>query len=149
MSENEKIQNLLRLKRYENPGEEHVDQVLEEFRARREREKAEQPNRVQKFPMQEQAILPFGSWFDKLASWYGDLGHIRWAVPVGTAAAAAVAFTSLNNRDGMVQDIPATVINHPEEEPQNLQLIIPKSVPELSPKAKAQSGHILPANHQP
>ncbi|NNC90508.1 MAG: hypothetical protein HKN82_18795 [Akkermansiaceae bacterium] len=74
MSEPQEVQNLLRLKRYEQPSEEYFDDFLEEFH-RRQREDL----------MKTSARSLF---VERLTVWFRELGMAKWAYGAGLAYAA-------------------------------------------------------------
>jgi len=76
MKDPESVQRLIRLKRYENPGEEYVEQFLVQFR---ERQRSELLSRSAR-----------GIFLERLSLWYNETLGPRWLLPVGAAATVAI-----------------------------------------------------------
>ena len=70
----DKIGDLLRLKRYEQPSAEYFDGFLREFQSRQREEL-----------MQRTSV---GLVWDRLSEWLRDLGSVRWAYAAGVSYAA-------------------------------------------------------------
>ena len=73
MKGSDDINKLLRLKRYESPGEDYFDSFLDDFK---DRQRSEYPNRSSYSALEE-----------RLKVWFGEQGSLWWAVPAGAAAA--------------------------------------------------------------
>lgn len=78
----EDLQNLLRLKNYEQPPEGYFDDFLDEFHSRQRSAAVSGANE---------------SFFSKLNGWFQDLGAAKWAIGAGMAyAVLALAFFGSN-----------------------------------------------------
>jgi hypothetical protein len=77
MKDSEDIQRLIRLKKYETPGDEYFQNFLEDFKDRQRGEMLQQSAR--------------GLLFERVTMWFDDLSGPRWLVPAGATAAAAIA----------------------------------------------------------
>lgn len=66
----EQLQELLRLKNYETPGEGYIEEVLSEFHRR------QRINRTA-------AVVSTPSFFETAQTWFRDLGAAKWAVAAG------------------------------------------------------------------
>ncbi len=87
MSEFEDIQRLIRLKRYETPGEDFVEDFVTQFHQRQRSEMLRQSAR--------------GLLWERLATYFEDLVSPKWATAGGAACVAAVAmWGSLSVMDG-------------------------------------------------
>ncbi len=75
MKDSDEVQQLLRLKRYETPGEEYFDSFLNDFKDRQRSELLRRSAR---------SILT-----ERVTVWFDELGSAKWLVPTGAAAAAA------------------------------------------------------------
>jgi hypothetical protein len=67
------VRKLLRLKRYESPGEEYFDSFLDDFKDRQRSELV--------------GHSPCSILAERLTVWFDELGQVRWLVPAGAAAA--------------------------------------------------------------
>ncbi len=74
MKDSDDVQQLLRLKRYETPGEEYYDSFLDEFKDRQRSELLSRSSR---------SILA-----ERVNVWFDELGGAKWLIPAGAAAAA-------------------------------------------------------------
>ncbi|MEM9481104.1 MAG: hypothetical protein AAGA58_15740, partial [Verrucomicrobiota bacterium] len=73
MSEKSDVHKLIRLKRYEEPGEEYFDKFLDEFKDRQRRELLNQSAR--------------GLLFERVQTWVNGLGKQSWVYGAGAAYA--------------------------------------------------------------
>ena len=73
MKGSDDVRKLLRLKRYESPGEDYFDSFLEDFK---DRQRSEPLGRS-----------PWSILAERLTVWFNELGRARWLVPAGAAAA--------------------------------------------------------------
>ncbi|MCG8600002.1 MAG: hypothetical protein MI807_07670 [Verrucomicrobiales bacterium] len=136
MKDSEDVQRLIRLKRYETPGEEYFQQFAEDFKERQRAEMLQQSSR---------SILA-----ERVSLWIEEMGSAKWLVPTGAAAAVgaglffAVSGTDKNvtpassiadRADGIV-DLPS----FPESSNEVIQLKIPRTTP------PALEGSIIPAS---
>ncbi len=78
MNDSDEIQRLLRLKRYESPGEEYFQKFLEEFK---DRQRAELLHRSAR-----------GLLFERFSMWFSEYNGSRWLIPAGAAALVSVGF---------------------------------------------------------
>jgi hypothetical protein len=135
MSENEKLQKLLRLKKYETPGEEYFDNLLDELKARQRRD-----------ALKQSAVALLA---ERVSEWYHDLGPAKWAVPAGSFAAVLVTFFALGGGGTEEQISQAKVPDQGAEkgkpETQVFELRLPKN--DTMPMAVPQNGgsSLLPA----
>ncbi len=77
MNDSEDIQRLIRLKKYETPGDEYFETFLENFKDRQRGELLRQSAR--------------GLLVERVSMWFDEISGPRWLVPVGASAAAAAA----------------------------------------------------------
>lgn len=77
MKDSEEIQRLIRLKKYETPGDEYFQNFLEDFKERQRGEMLQQSAR--------------GLLFERVTMWFDEFSSPRWLVPAGATAAAALA----------------------------------------------------------
>ena len=130
MSENEDLQKLLRLKKYESPGEEYFENFVNEFRDRRDRESLQVPS---SFSLVKQ----------RTADWFEDLGHAKWAVPAGSFATVLVAFFALQSTSREKQSSEnKPAVESPKEGNQVFELQIPTAPDGAA--ADPQNNKILP-----
>jgi len=76
MKDSEDIQRLIRLKKYETPGDEYFQNFLEEFKDRQRGQMLQQSAR--------------GLLLERVSMWFDEINGTRWLVPVGATAAAAI-----------------------------------------------------------
>lgn len=76
MNDSDDVQRLIRLKRYESPGDEYFQSFMEEFKERQRSEMLKQSAR--------------GLLFERISMWFEESGGARRLVPAGAFAAAAV-----------------------------------------------------------
>ena len=81
MSEFEQLQKLLRLKRYEKPPEDYMDNFVDEFRQRQRSEMLKGSSR--------------GLLFERVVTYFEGFGKARWGYAIGGACAAALVTFSL------------------------------------------------------
>jgi hypothetical protein len=94
MKDTEKIQKLLRLKNYEQPGDEYFENFLAELKQR------------QRADALKQSAL--GLLKERLVEWYRDLGSMRWVVPVGSCAVLLAGFFAAGGTS-LTENEPASV----------------------------------------
>lgn len=75
MKDSEDVQRLIRLKRYETPGDEYFESFLEQFK---ERQRSEMLHRSARGLLLERAQV-----------WFDELHGAKWLAPMGAAAALA------------------------------------------------------------
>lgn len=78
MNDSDEIQRLLRLKRYESPGDEYFQKFLEEFK---DRQRAELLHRSARSLLVE-----------RFSMWFSEYNGSRWLVPAGAAALVSAGF---------------------------------------------------------
>lgn len=76
MNDPDDVQRLIRLKRYESPGDEYFQSFMEEFKERQRSEMLKQSAR--------------GLLFERISMWFEESGGARRLVPAGAFAAAAI-----------------------------------------------------------
>lgn len=76
MKDSEDIQRLIRLKKYETPGDEYFRNFLEEFKEHQRSQMLQQSAR--------------GLLLERLLMWFDEINGTRWLVPAGATAAAAI-----------------------------------------------------------
>jgi len=76
MNDSDEIQRLLRLKRYETPGEDYFQKFLEDFK---DRQRAELLHRSAR-----------GLLAERFSMWFSEYHGSRWLIPTGAAAALVV-----------------------------------------------------------
>lgn len=77
MKDSEDIQRLIRLKRYESPGDAYFETFLEEFKDRQRSELLHRSAR---------SLL-----IERVSMWFDEMNGTKWLVPVGATAVAAIA----------------------------------------------------------
>ena len=77
MNDSEDIQRLIRLKKYETPGDEYFETFLEDFKDRQRSELLRQSAR--------------GLLMERVSMWFDEISGPRWLVPAGVSTAAAAA----------------------------------------------------------
>jgi hypothetical protein len=112
MSEFEDIQRLIRLKRYETPGEDFVDDFVTQFHQRQRSELLRQSAR--------------GLLWERVATYFDDLMAPKWAMAAATACVAVVAaWGSLNViSGGGMQSSVALVAAEPVAMPAQVALAV-------------------------
>lgn len=73
----EDVQKLIRLKRYESPPEGYFEEFLEGFQGRQRGELLKQSS--------------LGLFKDRLGTWFGELGSVKWVAGAGVAYAGVMA----------------------------------------------------------
>jgi hypothetical protein len=76
MKDSEDIQRLIRLKKYETPGDEYFQNFMEDFKDRQRSELLRQSAR--------------GLLFERVSMWFDEINGTRWLAPAGATAAAAI-----------------------------------------------------------
>lgn len=136
MKDSEDVQRLIRLKRYETPGEEYFQQFAEDFKERQRAEMLQQSSR---------AILA-----ERVSLWIEEMGSAKWLVPTGAAAAVGAGLFFAVPGAGK-SNSPASAVaeslenavelpSFPESTSETIQLKIPRA------KAPALEGSVLPAS---
>lgn len=137
MKDSEDVQRLLRLKRYETPGEEYFKQFAEDLKERQ---------RAELLQGSARSILA-----ERVSLWVDEFNPNRWAIPAtATACAAALsigAFVVLQPSETgtdspeMAETIPETssLPDFPESSDEAIQLSLPK-VPSRVPGGVLNQG---------
>ncbi len=110
MKDSDEVQQLLRLKRYETPGEEYFDSFLNDFKDRQRSELLSRSAR---------SILT-----ERVTVWFDELGSAKWLVPAGAAAAAIGVGVFVNTRQPADNNMPQGIAGRdllPSEETQPVQ----------------------------
>lgn len=119
MSDEDKLQKLLRLKNYESPGDEYFENLLVDVRQRQRQDAMK--------------LSPGMLLKERVSEWYEDMGSARWAVPAGSFAAVLLTFFAVS---GKVREEP---LSHTEP---------PKGVAEDGPVPKVVDIELqLPGNN--
>lgn len=77
MKDEEEVQKLIALKRYETPGDAYYEQFLENFKERQRSELLRHSSR---------ALLA-----ERVATWFDEMNGAKWLAPAGAVAAAVAA----------------------------------------------------------
>ena len=86
MSEkDDNLNKLLRLKKYETPGQDYFDNFLDELKERQRRDAMKQS--------------PLELMKERFVDWLDELGPKKWALPAGSLAALSLAFLSWGGKD--------------------------------------------------
>ena len=137
MSEHDDLEKLLRIKKYETPGEEYFENFVSEFRARRDRESLHNPT-------------SFSLMKRRTADWFDDLGPAKWAVPAGSFATVLVAFFAIQSasREKQISDNKPPVESNKESNPTNpvFELQIPTAPDGAA--TEIQNDKVMPATFQ-
>jgi len=147
MNDSDEIQRLLRLKRYESPGEEYFQKFLEEFK---DRQRAELLHRSAR-----------GLLVERFSMWFSEYNGSRWLIPAGATAAVVSAgffyFAGVSPEagnsgvTGLVSSVPTSSIpiesNAVPDENETINLQLPRPnhrVPGASASALSGVQGILP-----
>ena len=136
MKDSDYAQRLIRLKRYESPGEEYFQQFAEDFKKRQRAVMLQQSYR---------ALLA-----ERVSLWFEEMGSAKWLVPIGAAAAVGAglffAISGANENEIPASAIAetstdkATMPSFPESTDGIFQLKLPKVMPPAIEK------NVLPAS---
>lgn len=143
MNDSEDVERLIRLKRYETPGEAYFQGFLEEFKERQRGELLRGSAR--------------GLLFERIGMWFDEYGGAKRFVPVGAMAATAIGLGLYFVGPQREQAASSTVtaangVTTPAETAvaaDTITLKLPKPsvrVPELSDSAKRNGAQVLPAS---
>ncbi len=132
------VQKLLRLKRYESPGEEYFEDFVSEFKDR------------QRSEMLQQSSVSLLT--ERASMWFNEIGPSKWLIPAGAAAAMAAGYVAFAPAKSEQSNQPAQMAVRPVSEnqqpadPEIIELKIPKidRVPGLAPGHSDPS--VLPAS---
>jgi hypothetical protein len=137
-NENEELQKLLRLKRYESPEEGYFEQFLEDLKERQRTD-----------GLKQSSLLVFK---DRFSQWFDDMGNEKWAVPAGSFAAVALMFLVFGNGETEEQisqtKKPANLLKKNVSESNVIELTLPQSIVEdkvESAELKGENPSFLPA----
>ncbi len=105
MKDSNEIEKLLRLKKYETPGDDYFEEFAEKFKERQRSELLQHSSRV---------LLT-----ERASIWLQELGGAKWLLPAG-AGVAAMAFISLSmisdsgkNSNVLAEEKPLTEVPEP------------------------------------
>lgn len=140
MKEIDDVQQLLRLKRYESPGEEYFEEFAEKFKDRQRAEMLQQSAR---------SIL-----MERVSVWFDEMSPSRWATPVAAAAGicllagggyALVQSQSTSSKMPMAEATGSASTLPQFEEPaeETIELSLPKPSNRVPGEAISQNGQIL------
>ncbi|MDF1657217.1 MAG: hypothetical protein P1U58_06365 [Verrucomicrobiales bacterium] len=143
MKDSEDVQKLLRLKRYESPGEEYFQQFSEDFKDRQRSELLKGSAR---------SLL-----IERASLWLDEMSPNRWAIPA-TATACAAALTvgafvafqpgetvSAENSVAEVETLPSTLPRFEGTTDEVIELSLPKPSSRIPGEALQQNSSILTA----
>jgi len=133
MNDTEKLQKLLRLKNYENPGDEYFENFLGELK-QRQREDA----------LKQSAL---GLLKERVTEWYRELGSMRWAIPAGSCAALLTGFFALSGTS-LTENEPASAnFEKNGSETRIFELRIPRNEADVTGNPPlAPQGSLMPTN---
>ncbi len=77
MKDDDEVQKLIALKRYETPGDAYYEQFLENFKERQRSEMLRHSSR---------ALLA-----ERVSTWFDEMNGVKWLAPAGAVAAAIAA----------------------------------------------------------
>lgn len=138
MNDHEDVQRLLRLKRYETPGETYFENFLEDFKERQRSELLQRSSR---------SIL-----FERIGVWFSETPGTQWALPaaaavaIGTGVFLAGNFTAEN-------EVPASTIaeaselpSFPESNEGTIKLQLPRVDGNKPDAVQPSFGKVIPAS---
>ncbi len=141
MKDSEEVQKLLRLKRYESPGEEYFQQFAEDFKDRQRSELLKGSAR---------SLL-----MERVITWVDEISPGRWAVPTAACAAAVAvgAFFVMNPSDSASLDdgiaaspeSAATLPDFPEASEEVIELSLPKPSTRIPGSTARENANVLTA----
>ncbi len=148
MKDTDDVSKLIRLKRYETPGEEYFSNFADDFKDRQ---------RAEMFQTSSLSIFR-----ERALAWYEQSSSNAWLVPTGAAAAAAVAisFVVLNSSNEPA-DLPVSGIAEfqgdadislpafPDSPEEDIELNLPEAETSPPPATFESSPGILPAGAGP
>ena len=137
MSEHEELQKLLRLKKYETPGEDYFENFVTEFRERQTSESLQSPS-------------SFFALKQRTTEWFDDLGTAKWAVPAGSFATALLAFFALQStsREKQISDTKPPVETSKEGTPAKPVFELQIQTSQDGAAAEIQKNSVLPTGFQ-
>jgi len=91
MKDSEDIQRLIRLKRYESPGDAYFETFLEEFKDRQRSELLHRSAR--------------GLLVERISMWFDEMNGTKWLLPLGATAAAAITLGVYLNRSEVAENV--------------------------------------------
>lgn len=136
-NENEDLQKLLRLKRYESPEEGYFEQFLDDLKERQRTD-----------GLRQSSLHVFK---DRFTQWIDDMGNEKWAVPAGSFAAMALMFLMFGNGETEEQishtKKPANLLNKNASESNVIELTLPPIIEDKveSAELKGENSSFLPA----
>jgi hypothetical protein len=139
MKDTDDVQKLIRLKRYETPGEEYFEKFAEEFKDRQRSEMLQRSSR---------SILA-----ERVSLWFDELHGSKWLIPTGAAAAAigaGIFLTSTGaNENESVESTMAeasAVQSELPPFPESTDEIIRLQIPKSGMSGEFRTGQVLPAS---
>lgn len=139
MKDIDDVQKLIRLKRYETPGEEYFENFAEEFKDRQRSEMLQRSSR---------SILA-----ERVSLWFDELPRSKWLIPSGAAAAAISAgifLTSTGANENQPADSAVAEASKAQTElppfPESKDEIIRLQIPKPGVSGEFRTGQVLPAS---
>lgn len=126
MKDEEEVQKLIALKRYETPGDAYYEQFLENFKERQRSEMLRHSSR---------ALLA-----ERVSTWFDEMNGVKWLAPAGavaTAVAAGIFIAGPQENENappaalLVEEVPSV---EPVSVDEDFEIDLPKpdqSVPDL------------------
>ena len=111
MKDSDEVRQLLRLKRYETPGEEYFDSFLNDFKNRQRSELLSRSAR---------SILT-----ERVTVWFDELGSAKWLVPAGAVAAAISVGVFVNTRRPADNNMPQGLARGGVPSSEEAQTVLP------------------------
>ncbi len=111
MKDTDEVRQLLRLKRYETPGEEYFDSFLNDFKNRQRSELLSRSAR---------SILT-----ERITVWFDELGGAKWLIPAGAAAAAVSVGVFVNTRRPAEKSLPQGLASGVVSSSEEAQAVLP------------------------
>lgn len=138
MKDSDDLQKLLRLKRYETPGEEYFQNFTEEFKDRQ---------RAQLLQGSARSLL-----FERASMWFDEVSPNRWVTPVAAAACLlllGIATISISqsergtSAEPAVAEAPATLPEFEENPSEVIELSLPKLDRQVPGESISQGDRIM------
>ncbi|MEX2579745.1 MAG: hypothetical protein WD342_11865 [Verrucomicrobiales bacterium] len=150
MKDEDEVQKLIRLKRYETPGEQYYRRFAEDFKDRQRAELLQRSSRA--------------LFAERFSLWFDEVNGTKWLVPAGAAAAvvAAGVFLSPAEQNEADPGVATVASRQAAEEPtgtpafgdEDFQVDIPRpaasmpdvSIPGFGPAPSGDAADIVPAS---
>jgi len=141
MKDEEEVQKLIALKRYETPGEAYYEQFAENFKDRQRSEMLRHSSR---------ALLA-----ERVSVWFNEMNGAKWLAPAGAVAAAVAVGVFVLGPEENENATPMALLAEQEVEAasiggnEDFQIDLPKPdqrVPELKSEVTGGANTILPAS---